>query len=114
MPIFRRCTAVTLVCAMLLALITVGESVRSDVLTYLGEPDRQLKKEDGVEEWEYVEEKVSTMQKVPLLGFFFSGNGYEKITVIFRNNVVQSCQYREFEEGEKDWADDYSWQENDK
>ena len=126
MPI-TRCTAVIVICVMLsltgcysksmrhlasdAGLITVGVSGRNDVLTYLGEPDKQRKRDGGIEEWVYIEEKISTMQRMPLLGYFFSGGGYEKITVIFRNRIVESCQYREFDEDELEWADDYSWQE---
>ncbi len=95
------------------ALITIGESVRNDVLTYLGEPDKQNKRDGDTEEWIYVEEKITTLQRIPMIGVFFSNNGYQKITVILHNNVVQSCQYREFDKDELEWADDYSWQEID-
>ncbi len=93
------------------ALITVGSSSRNDVLTYLGEPDKQRTHPDGREEWVFIEEKPSGYQRTPLFGGFFSGNGYDKIFIIFNNDIVESCQFREFDDDEFDWADDYSWQE---
>ncbi len=93
------------------SLIKVGSSSRNDVLTYLGEPDKQRTHPDGRVEWVYTEEKPSGYQRMPLVGGFFSGDGYDKIYVIFKDDVVQSCQFREFDDDEFDWADDYSWQE---
>lgn len=92
-------------------LIRAGSSTRNDVLTYLGEPDRQRTLEDGREEWVYVEEKPSGLQRMPFFGSFFSGNGYDKIFVLFKDEIVLSCQFREFDENEFDWTDNYSWQE---
>ena len=91
------------------SLVKVGSSTRNDVLTYLGEPDKQRILEDGREEWIYVEEKPSDLQRAPLVGGFFSGNGYDKILVILENDIVQFCQFREFAEDEFDWADESTW-----
>jgi len=93
------------------SLIKVGSSTRNDVLTYLGEPDGQRLLADGREEWVFLEEKPSDLQRTPVVGGFFSGNGYDKIFIVLQNDIVQSCQFREYNEDEFDWADDYSWQE---
>ena len=93
------------------SLIEVGSSTRTDVLTYLGEPDLQRRIDDGREEWVYVEEKVSSLQRAPFVGTYFDGRGYDKVFIVLENDVVQSCQFREFEDDEFDWADDFDWQE---
>jgi hypothetical protein len=94
------------------SLIEVGSSTRTDVLTYLGEPDLQRRLDDSREEWVFVEEKVSTLQRAPVVGTYFDGRGYDKVFIILENDIVQSCQFREFEDDEFDWADDFDWQEN--
>ena len=91
------------------SLITAGKSTRNDVLTYLGEPDRQRTLEDGTEEWIYVEEKPSDLQRAPVVGGFFDGKGHDQIIVILKNDIVQSCEFREYADDEHDWADDSSW-----
>lgn len=93
------------------SLIEVGRSTRVDVLTYLGEPDLQRRIDDNREEWVYVEEKVSGMQRTPVVGGYFDGRGYDKVFIILENDIVRSCQFREFEDDEFDWADDFDWQE---
>lgn len=127
MPLFFRFSAIVLLVMSLLlsgcynksrrhlasdvSLINVGISSRNDVLIYLGEPDRQRNIGPNREEWVYVEEKPSDLQRAPLVGEFFSGDGYDKVFVILENDIVQSCYFREFAEDEFDWADDYNWQE---
>lgn len=93
------------------SLIVVGSSTRTDVITYLGEPDLQRRLDDTREEWVFVEEKVSTLQRAPIVGNYFDGRGYDKVFIILENDIVQSCLFREFEDDEFDWADDFDWQE---
>jgi hypothetical protein len=92
-------------------LINAGSSSRNDVLTYLGEPDRQRRLPDDSEEWVYSEETRSDLQRIPLLGGVANGKGREKIIIVLKNDIVQSCQFREFGNNEFNWADDYAWQE---
>ena len=92
-------------------LIEVGSSNRNDVLTYLGEPDKQRILDNGREEWVFIEEKPSGLQRAPLFGGFFNGNGYENVFIVFQDDIVQLCQFRDNAKDEFDWADDYSWQE---
>lgn len=91
------------------SLIKVGVSTRNDVLTYLGEPDGQRVLGDGREEWVYVEEQPSNLQRAPMVGGFFEGDGYDKVFIVLENNVVQSCQFREFADDEFDWAEESPW-----
>jgi hypothetical protein len=92
-------------------LIEVGSSTRNDVLTYLGEPDKQRILDKGREEWVFIEETPSNYQRAPLLGGFFKGKGYENVFIVFQDDIVQLCQFRENAKDELDWADVYSWQE---
>ena len=92
-------------------LIEVGSSTRNDVLTYLGEPDKQRVLGNGREEWVFLEEQPSGFQRTPLVGGFFKGDGSENVFIVFQDDIVQLCQFRENAKDELDWADDYSWQE---
>jgi hypothetical protein len=94
-------------------LIKTGSSSRNDVLTYLGEPDTIRMFGDGGEEWTYVEERPGTLQALPLIGRYFGGGYYEKISVVLQNDIVQSSRFREFSDDDFDWADTYSSQEKD-
>ena len=91
------------------SLIKAGSSSRNDVLTYLGEPDAQRVLENGREEWVYVEEKPSDFQRAPVVGGFFGGKGYDKVFIVLENDIVKSCQFREFADDEFDWDDESSW-----
>jgi len=93
------------------SLIEVGRSTRNDVIIYLGEPDGRRQLSGGGEEWVYVEERPSDLQRLPVAGRFFESEGREKVFIELQNDIVQSCEFREFGEGEFDWADDYDWQE---
>ena len=93
------------------SLIKVGSSTRNDVLTYLGEPDGQRSLGQNSEEWVYVEEKPSDLQRAPVIGGYFDGRGYDKIFIILENDIVTSSQFRDFDKDEFNWADDFSWQE---
>ncbi len=91
------------------SLIKAGTSSRNDVLTYLGEPDALRILEDGREEWVYIEEQPSDLQRAPVVGGFFEGKGYDKVLVVLENDIVQSCQFREFANDEFDWDDESFW-----
>ncbi|MFN2353767.1 MAG: hypothetical protein ABR512_04480 [Desulfopila sp.] len=128
MPIFLRISTILLLVLLLLlpgcysksrrhlasdaGLIEVDRSSRHDVLTYLGEPDHQRRLSDTREEWLYVEEQPSELQRAPLVGGYFGGSGHEKVYIVLENDIVQSCRFRESGKDEFDWADDYDWQES--
>ena len=95
------------------SLIEVGKSTRADVLTYLGEPDEQVRLDDKREQWIYTEEKVSVWQRAPVVGSYFDGRGYDKVFIVLEDDLVKSCQFREFQDDELDWSDDFDWQEKD-
>jgi hypothetical protein len=61
--------------------------------------------------WVFFEEQPSGYQRTPLVGGFFKGDGYENVFIVFQDDIVQLCQFRDNAKDEFDWADDYSWQE---
>lgn len=93
------------------ALIKAGSSTRHDVLMLLGEPDAQQEIAVGVQEWVYYEEDRSLMQRTPLVGELFDPNGYGVIRILMKGDLVTACRYNAFTDGEFDWNDDFSWQE---
>ena len=91
------------------SLIKVGSSTREDVLTYLGEPDAQRDLGNGREEWVFIEEKPSELQRAPVVGGYFDGKGFDKVFIVLENDIVQSCQFRDFADDEFDWAKESFW-----
>lgn len=96
------------------ALIKVGESGPDDVLTYLGEPDEQTVLAAGVEKWVYTEYEKSMVKDAPLVGKYFGEPNYGTLTVIMKKGVVVECVYGAWEDSDRDWADDFKWQETQK
>jgi hypothetical protein len=93
------------------ALIKVGESTRNDVLTYLGEPDEQVVLGGGAEQWVYREYEENIVKKAPLVGKYFGKPDYGTVTLKIQDNVVTECVYGSWESDNRDWADDFGWQE---
>jgi len=96
------------------ALIKTGKSTKKDVLLLLCEPNAQQRVSEGVEEWVYYEEEMSMMQRTPFVGELFEPKGYTMIRIVLENDLVKSCDYSGFEDGESNWSDDYSWQQESK
>ncbi|MFV0436270.1 MAG: hypothetical protein ACK5PS_02600 [Desulfopila sp.] len=94
------------------ALIRVGESTRTDVLTYLGEPDEQDVLGKGTEKWIYREYERSVVKDAPLVGKYFGKPDWNQVTVILTDNVVTECTYGAWESENDAWADDFGWQED--
>lgn len=93
------------------ALIKIGESDRNDVLTFLGEPDKQIVLGKGVEKWVFTEYERSPVKNAPVVGKYFGEPDYGTVTVIIKNDVVVDCVYGAREDDDKSWADDFDWQE---
>ncbi len=93
------------------SLIKAEKSSREDVLLLLGEPDAQQMVSAEMEEWVYYEEDPSLMQQSPLIGGMFSPNGYGKIVLTLKGDLVVTCRYSSYNKDDNKWADDYSWQE---
>jgi len=96
------------------ALLKVGSSSSEDVLIYLGDPDQQKSFADGVEKWLYKKEEKTFFEKTPYLGRHFGAPEYSQVVVTIVNGIVTDCNFSLSDEDEMEWADDYSWQENNK
>ncbi|MEN8190322.1 MAG: hypothetical protein ABFS19_10780 [Thermodesulfobacteriota bacterium] len=74
-------------------LIKAGETDRASVIRFLGEPNSKRKLSATREEWLYYEEKKSTMQKIPLMGEAFEGEGYQVVKIIIEGDTVLSSDF---------------------
>jgi hypothetical protein len=93
------------------SLVKPGQSNRQDVLRYLGEPNGRRTVSEGIEEYVYYQDREGVVQKLPLVGSWADPKGYEMIVVTLQGDVVQSCEFRVFNESDKAWLDDFSWEE---
>ncbi|HBI14923.1 MAG TPA: hypothetical protein DDY20_05325 [Desulfobulbaceae bacterium] len=93
------------------SLIRAGESTRQDVLRYLGEPNGRRTVSSGVEEFVYYEERRSLMQRTPLIGPFIGSEGNEMLMLTLTGDLVTDSVFRTFREDERDWANDFTWDE---
>ncbi len=93
------------------ALIKIGESSRSDVLTFLGEPDEQVTLGKGMEKWVFTEYENSALKAAPVVGKYFGEPDYGTVTVILKDDVVVDCIYGAWEYDSQTWKNDFDWQE---
>ena len=93
------------------SLIRAGESTRQDVLRYLGEPNGRRTVSPGVEEFVYYEERRNLVQRVPLVGPFMGVEGNEMLLLTLTGDLVTDSVFRVFREDERDWANDFTWDE---
>ena len=81
------------------SLISPGTSTKTDVLTYLGDPDERQETASGTERWLYYEEQRSTMQRTFYVGKWFSPKSVSRIIVSFDGEMVTDIQYNASESG---------------
>lgn len=93
------------------SLITVGQSTKNDVLTYLGDPDEVEVLSPGVEKWFYKEYEKSSLKEAPLVGKYFGAPDYGTITVIIKDETVVQCVYGAYDVDGENWTDDFDWQQ---
>lgn len=86
------------------SLITPGTSTRSDVLTYLGDPDERQEKQPGPERWFYYEEHRSAAQRTFYVGKWFDPKSVSRIIVTFDGDLVTDIQYNASESGQFEQA----------
>jgi hypothetical protein len=48
---------------------------------------------------------------MPVLGPMVGPSGYEMIIVTLKNDVVTNCDFRNFSESDRQWVEDYTWEE---
>lgn len=93
------------------ALIQAGESTREDVLLYLGQPDGRRTVSPGVEEYVYYQERKGFFGNMPMIGDFIDPDSYETILVTLDGDLVSGCDFSIRKEDDRDWADDFTWEE---
>jgi hypothetical protein len=96
------------------AMISVGNTSRQEVVKLMGDPDSKRMLDANTEEWAYYEELPATFEGTPLIGGLFDSDGYEMVLITFNGDIVKSCNYRGHDDDEFDWQNDYSWQEIEK
>jgi len=82
------------------SLITPGVSTRSDVLTYLGDPDERLGEKGASEQWVYREEYRSAVQKTLDVAGWLGPESVSRIIVTFDGELVTDIRYNRSESGE--------------
>jgi hypothetical protein len=82
------------------SLISPGTSTKTDVLTYLGDPDERQETDTGVERWLYYEEQRTAVQRTFYLGKWFDPKSVSRIIVTFDGEMVTDIQYNASETGE--------------
>ncbi len=81
------------------SLISPGTSTKTDVLTYLGDPDERQETAAEGERWFYYEEQRSAMQRTFYVGRWFSPKSVSRIIVSFEGETVTDIQYNASETG---------------
>jgi hypothetical protein len=92
-------------------LIKPGQSTAKDVQKYLGEPNGRREVSPGVTEYVYYENRPGFLGSMPVLGPMIGPSGYEMIIVTIDKDVVASCEFRNFNESDRKWVEDYTWEE---
>lgn len=92
------------------ALIQSGVTTLTEVYQYLGEPKGVREIAPGVREYVYSEDTVSFWGKMAILGPMVGPSGYEMIILTVQDEVVQSVVFRNFNEKDRDWVKDYTWE----
>ncbi|QQG64869.1 hypothetical protein [Desulfobulbus oligotrophicus] len=91
------------------ALIKPGQTTVKEVQQYLGEPNARREVAPGVSEFLYYEDRPGMFGTMPLIGSFSSSKGYEMIVLTITNDVVTSCDFRNHNETDRKWLEDYTW-----
>lgn len=81
-------------------LITPQQSTKQNIQAYLGPPDKKQTMASGHEEWTYFQQNKSLLRKTPYIGPKLGSEQYDVMTVVFRGEIVDACQYRMFTEEE--------------
>jgi hypothetical protein len=93
------------------SLIKAGQSTLQDVQLLLGEPDGRREVGPGVTEYVYYEDRPGFLGNMPVLGPMAGPSGYEMIIITLKNDLVTSCEFRNFSESDRQWVEDYTWEE---
>jgi len=93
------------------SLIKPGQSTLQDVQKYLGEPNGRREVAPGTSEYVYYEDRPGFFGNMPVLGSVTGPSGYEMIILTLKNELVTNCEFRNFSESDRQWVNDYTWEE---
>ena len=93
------------------SLIKPGQSTLQDVQRLLGEPNGRREVGPGVSEYVYYEDRPGFLGNMPVLGPMVGPSGYEMIVITLKNDVVTNCEFRNFSKSDRQWVEDYTWEE---
>jgi hypothetical protein len=91
------------------ALIQPGRTTVQEMQKYLGEPDGRREVAPGVSEYVYHEDRPGLFGYMPVLGPAIGPAGYEMIVVTVSDDIVSNCEFRNFNQLDRRWRDDYTW-----
>ena len=91
------------------ALIKPGQTTVKEVQKYLGEPNGRREVAPGVSEFVYYEDRPGMFGTMPLLGKMTGPSGYEMIVLTVTNDIVTSADFRNYNESDRKWMEDYTW-----
>lgn len=89
-------------------LVLPESTTKTDVLSFMGEPDKKTSNDGTDETWIYYQKNEELIRKLPLLGNKFGSLNYEVVTVSFTGNLVSTCIYRQLEENDFNSSNDVS------
>jgi hypothetical protein len=92
-------------------LIKPGQTTAKEVQQYLGDPNGRREVSPGVTEYVYHEDQPGLFGSMPVLSTMTGPSGYEMIIVTIQNDVVSSCEFRNFNTSDRKWMEDYTWEE---
>lgn len=93
------------------ALIKPGQSTAKEVQKYLGEPNGRRDVSPGVTEYVYYEDRPGFFGNMPVLGPMVGPDGYEMIVVTIEKDMVSNCEFRNFNQSDRKWVEDFTWEE---
>lgn len=93
------------------SLIKPGQTTLKEAQRYLGEPDGRREVAPGVNELVYYEDRPGLFGTMPLLGSMTGQTGYEMIVLTVENDIVTHSEFRNYNQSERKWMEDFTWKE---
>lgn len=78
-------------------LVMPESTTKTEVLSFLGEPDQKTSSPGGDETWIYFKEHKDLIRKMPLIGEQFGTLNYETVAISFIGSKVRTCTYRQLD-----------------
>lgn len=81
-------------------LVLPESTTKSEVLKFLGEPDKKTTTDGPAETWIYFKKNENLVRKLPVVGERLGSLNHEIVTVTFIGDLVRTCVYRQLEPSE--------------